>query len=484
MAQPQPIQIDPVWTERWQNQSEYLENLATFYSPEAKRIQETRVQTTLYTLVQCLKAFAQEQIDFFIDGFSRGSLAPSNEFPPEAVFSILLDQIGFDISVIERAAEQRIRCFQIKQDNPEDPYCNALAKGDYLTYEALKPASEAGLLREETTVLTYFRKSALVRVIPYAPVVLVGIPHTCINVPRDFLAIPHEVGHYVYRHGRFTRKNGQIITENFPVDILSSNTNSWVKSWFEEIFADVYGTLIAGPVIGMDFQDLQMRSTIEDFYNDDDDHPVPILRPYIYNNVTAKLSSPWSYKLHDNWQAYLQKRDPYLPDNVKEGSGRNIKRKFKRRNGNRFDVGEAITISGGGMPSKPVNPLDKAVHDIQEILLKDVIPTSWPKTVIPPATNDQAQALYKQFDNFVATIQTSEAIPDLTLDENNTILVNGNPTRNIGETIFRNRVDNTRDVLKRQSSNVISSQEWLRVLATAGWATKGPVCEGSGGVCK
>jgi len=476
-----PIQIDPVWEQRWTEQAIYLGKLTTFYEENLKI---PRV-ATLHALTQCLKAFAEKQVNFFIHGFSQDKLKSGTkecqQFPPEAVMAIIFDQISFDISIIERAAEQRIGCYQQYQINPDNLVYKALNIGDHLAYEALQQAQTAHLLREQTTVVTYLHKSPLVRVIPYAPVVLVGIPHTCIGISRDFLAIPHEVGHYVYRHGRF-KKNGQQIIGKFPVAILPSGLNTWAEVWFEEVFADVFGALVAGPVIGIDFQDLQMTSKTGGFYTDDDEHPTPILRPHIYNNVINLSASEWSGKLVENWKAYLQTRDNFLPSELRVKKTGRIKRKFKRKNGHKFDVDEAISTSPADVPDKPTKPLDIAVDCIRSQLLVEMSAQSWPANLAPPKENEKAQDLYTKFENFIGDLQPNKNIPELSLDANQNIKVGEHKTqRKAGATLFPNRVDSIRSDLDNLKE--ISCQEWLSVLAAAGWATRGPDCESTGGVC-
>ena len=68
---------------------------------------------------------------------------------------------------------------------------------DKLTYAGLKMLRPYLSTEETFTVLTYFRRSANVRVLPYAPVALIGVPLTGIGlsteggVSTDLLAIPH-----------------------------------------------------------------------------------------------------------------------------------------------------------------------------------------------------------------------------------------------------------------------------------------------------
>src|SRR5438105_167252 len=243
-----------------------------------------RKQSVLY-LLKSLQAFGAGQFNFFYDGFDTGSrakkgkrakLESSERFPPPYLLNSILVQIGYDLEVVQRIADQRI--------SASPKIREVLEKADKLAWDAIKPAIDYGVAKEATTTLTYFQKSTDIRVIPYAQMALIGIPFSCLDNKQDFLAIPHEVGHYVFRHptpdAKKIRDDLQALIERFeePYHTLLDN-------WFEETFADIYGCLIAGPIIALDFQDISLQHSKLDFVKGDDDHPTPILRPYIYTKV-------------------------------------------------------------------------------------------------------------------------------------------------------------------------------------------------------
>jgi len=473
-----------VWEKRWSAQCDYLNGLDAYFreNEEVPRI------STLLTLVKGLKVFAEKQMQFFAEGFSNNKLlfGPNCNYPPEAAFDIIIDQIGFDISVIEQAAHQRIRSYKKLESDNKDRVYRALNVADHLAYESLKLAKSANLLRVDTTVVAYLNKSANIRVIPYAPVVLVGIPYTCLSVNRDFLAIPHEVGHHVYRHGRF-QKNGKLLEKQLPSALLPNGINQWVKDWFEEIFSDVYGALVAGPIMGIDFQDLQMAEPIDRFYVDkcSNDHPLPLLRPYIYNIALQSSHEAWTEKLEANWQHYLQLRNDFLPAEIKTEHEGEIERKFKRENGHLYAVKDAITRVSAEFPQIPKKPLDIAVEFVKD-LLKQEPAKSWPPNLQPPqiveGDEETVEDLYTKFDNFVDSLILPLNIPELTIDANNQdmIIDGASLQRKVGTTPFPNRIERVRGKIKE--AETISCKEWPFVLAAAGWATRGPDCDGSGGV--
>ena len=227
-----------------------------------------------------------------MDGFTTGrfnNLTPLPGYPLDYVFRGVINQSFNDLQVIEWAIDQR--------RNGSDAMRDTLAIADQLAFAALQPAIQSDLVPAETAVITYFEKFASIRIIPYANVALIGIPFSCVSTPEDFLAIPHEVGHYVF--GRASRANGNV--RKLLNDDYGRQRPDYVKAWIEEIAADVYGCLIAGPVIALDFQDLQLEKRPQKFNVDDGEHPTPILRPQVYHKVLHHRQSPWSGPLDAAW---------------------------------------------------------------------------------------------------------------------------------------------------------------------------------------
>ena len=86
-----------------------------------------------------------------------------------------------------------------------------------------------------------------------------------------------------------------------------------VRPWLEEIFADVYGCLVAGPVMDIDFQDLQLNRSMGEFTEDDGEHPIPILRPEVYRLTLEKiLHGEYAAAARERWMDKISSR-PYFP---------------------------------------------------------------------------------------------------------------------------------------------------------------------------
>lgn len=313
-----PIQAEPaIWNGRWHALEQ---NMTDVLTPLNDKEEKVGWEITLASTLACLQAFGKKQFCFFQNGFQNGHLVDSPRLKAEYAIRQTLDQISFDLATLRKVQSQRHPDLSTPRER------RTLQLADQLAYRALLPAIDAGLVYI-TTVLTYFQKATHVRVIPYAPVALIGIPYTCTGIydadgqlvqnsgdsthtARDFLAIAHEVGHHVFWHGKLN---------NIPLRSLLSNRLSarpaWRMGWLEELFADVYGTLIAGPVLALDFQELIYDNP--DLEEDDGEHPVGAIRPFLYTDTLVKIKDKngepkyvnSAKELEKKWENARKKRD-------------------------------------------------------------------------------------------------------------------------------------------------------------------------------
>lgn len=328
----QTIQNGTVWHSRWQVIQQIIEASIT-------NIQETEDlprRITLLNTFKCLNTFGERQFNFFYQGFYGGNpyLEPSPRYPADYVLRATLDQIAFDITALQRAWHQR----KLGSDAEK----TALQKADVLADQALRLACQARLIYPAAAI-TYFQKIHTARVIPYADVALLAIPLSCatnsaqLNA-RDFLAIYHEVGHYVYRHGMIDNKRIPVYLANQFYD-----RPIWVQAWLEEIFADIFGAMIAGSLIALDFQEMQSDNPPEQFAHDDGIHPIPAIRPETYLKVLEKQRGKdlvWQ-KLAENWEGIVQRRGD--PKRFRPQSGYGQWQKIKETRDCLLDVVEIIT---------------------------------------------------------------------------------------------------------------------------------------------
>jgi hypothetical protein len=286
-----------VWERRWQS----LDNTMAYWLETASAHSGIQRQETLQGLLAGLRAFGASQMHFFLQGLAEKPpyrLEPSAHYPWEYVFRTTIDQIGYDLDVILRAGQQRMAGWL-----PEAAH-QTLDLADQLAYRALQPALAQGLIDQDTTVVTYFQKAVNVRLVPYAPVALVGIPFTAIDNPRDLLAIPHEVGHYLFRSGRIAEGRFAAVLSN-----QLAHQPHWYNAWLEEIFADVYGCLVAGPVSALSFIELVTDDPVDEFLANDHEHPPAAVRPAIYFSALKRMGEAEAVeKLAEHWKKLFEKR--------------------------------------------------------------------------------------------------------------------------------------------------------------------------------
>ena len=142
----------------------------------------------------------------------------------------------------------------------------------------------------------------------------------------------HEVGHYLYQHGRL--KDGR----TFPEVSRKFSDNPYYR-WCEEIFADLYGCIVAGPLSVFSIQAFLTSGDRERVWKDDEEHPTPLLRsyllseilrvlgeldenvskPYRFPTVTRNLDEDWT-EILGQWGYEALEKEPgrptriYLPD--------------------------------------------------------------------------------------------------------------------------------------------------------------------------
>jgi hypothetical protein len=304
----------------------------------------------LQCLLRNIRLFGDGQFRYFKDKLDRKlDDDVANGYSHEYGLARTLTQISYDLNAISQAV--LVRLFLSQQ------IVFTLERADEFAIAMLEPANTAGLFdipnppnpaqQVRITAVTYFRQSMRVRVVPYAPVALVGIPYSCLtpNTPnsgqryfpeRDFLPIPHEVGHHVYTHGKYVAGTdvGKSFFHAYQKHLRNENLPSWVRYWAEEIFADVYGCRIGGPLMALSAQDLALDANPRhEFLNDDGQHPCPYLRPDIYLwTLEAMKLQAHADALRERWQDKRNKFAlPFVndPDLTPEGDPTGIQLAYR-----------------------------------------------------------------------------------------------------------------------------------------------------------
>ncbi len=262
-----------------------------------------------FQIKQLLNLFALSRVlmDFDQNTLQKLMLASltahqqSKTLPPLYLIRNCFRRAASDHELIQRATIQR----RWNQDEPGQRYYQSeqaveLMVMDKLARKAITPFQHllpngAGHL----AIITTFSDTTHIHHLPYTDrFILVGVSYDRVALADDpandatltgkdfaafeLLAIPHEVGHYVYQHGRLS--DGR----TFPEVSRRFSDNPYYR-WCEEIFADLYGCLVAGPLSVFSIQAFLTSGDQARAWNDDDEHPTPMLRSYLLAEILRVL---------------------------------------------------------------------------------------------------------------------------------------------------------------------------------------------------
>ena len=456
-----------VWQARWQGLKQTMDY---WLETKAENDSSYARQETLMSLLASLRAFGKSQKDFFLHGLEEKPqyrLEPSSEYPWEYLFRTTIDQIGFDLDAILRACQQRMSA------KMAPALGETLDLADRLAYAALQPALAAGLIDPNTTVVTYFQKAVNVRLVPYAPIALIGIPFSAVQSPRDLLAIPHEVGHYVFRNGRV--RSGRFADSRFATALstMFADEPNWCNAWLEEIFADVYGCLVAGPVIAHSFIELVTDDPIADFTAEDDEHPIAAVRPQIYFHTLQRMGGYDGalQKLTTLWAGLFEQRG----------------------------APTELQVPGNEWVAPIFTPLDEVVETMATTIIGTICEPQFLGTLIPQdgaaktqrwseelTADDTLTALHTAFEKYsTALMQQPNRVPELKVlsDASMQAHVDGEPVTSDGKTQKLGATGLWIDAIKAAAATsaleggpvfAVPSEIWTVLLDAGGWATEGP----------
>ncbi len=216
-----------------------------------------------------------------------GATRVLNRYPPQYAQHLLIQQVIYDFRIIWHVYTQR-------RDNVDGIH-EAIAALATVAQDAFTPAINAGLLTQPSRTILYLQKTSSIRILPYAKIALIGLPSwlSTINSKTssssllldDLHAIAHEVGHHVYWHGTAADGNGQRHTvarliKRYVLQNYTEANEEIMKQWSEEIFADIYGLLYAGPSsVAALFEVILDRHWRNEMFDVHDVHPAPLIRP-------------------------------------------------------------------------------------------------------------------------------------------------------------------------------------------------------------
>lgn len=200
---------------------------------------------------------------------------------------------------INRACEQRQLTPDAEGLNIPDKIATATqrAKHYYDVFQGFKFKGDEPVV--------YFDKQYHITRYAFTPYALIALPLPAL-LDEHWEALAHELGHHIYwnsfRLNRLEPIHNQLrmqLLQNLRPTMLTQpdSVNGhfqqfyypsllavlWMR-WLEETFADVCGTLMAGPAYvqsSMDLAETIIRDGLEQKIAEDDEHPSPFIRPLI-----------------------------------------------------------------------------------------------------------------------------------------------------------------------------------------------------------
>ena len=318
-----------------QNLAEYQAYLDTDPSAWPEAIEKDALehnQLFLHVLLAVMAAlmdFGPTCYDFFYKGFfgDKRYISKSDIAPPRTVLGTVLHAMSEDFNIIQQSVLQRR--LDRQATTPEHI---VLATADRLGANIVHFAEANGILDTQYHLVSHLAPYSGIRLIPYFNAIFLALPYSSItsvalaNV-KDFLIIPHEIGHLAYWMGNSPDSDEEYICEYIDkrLDAEGIPDDDWRRNWVEELAADLFGLLVAGPVMALEFQYLMTDDTPNHFINDTSKHPIPVLRPIFLHALLRKIKEDngddrYEYApdaLDSNWRNWLERnrhvKNPFDP---------------------------------------------------------------------------------------------------------------------------------------------------------------------------
>ncbi|MEM9778021.1 MAG: hypothetical protein AAF902_25825 [Chloroflexota bacterium] len=275
------------------------------------------------------------------------ALHAQNILPPVNTITKCIRHTTIDFEIVQRAIQQR--------ESANDAQARSLLITDKLADMSLAPFQFLfGDTNTTVTPITFFGKDVYIRQVPYSnQVMFIGLTYDLVASindsslpPFELLAIPHEMGHFLYHYENktiFPAANQHSVTHSHKVPARHSgrfkhrpptpHTVGWLSQhpdiqanpyhhWCEEIFADLFGCLVSGPFTALGIQAILATGDKERLMLDDALHPTPIMRPYLISEMLRVLSDKvenYNFKetamlLDANWTTILDRWGIVLED--------------------------------------------------------------------------------------------------------------------------------------------------------------------------
>lgn len=246
----------------------------------------------LRALLEEFSAFAKEYIDLL-------QQTPDEIFIRRFALATGIQRLQQEWNILIRACEQRLGP---DQNDPHGFRANLQRAETYLSNYCKRWLPNEEPYLHITTPVVYFEKLFGISRAIYKPEIpIISIPLSDYNDLTRWQALAHELGHHVYWNALRLGYSEQVHTNLYEaVDkFVESKTQKrlW-GAWVEEIFADVLGTLLAGPSYAISAQDLAADRVdeLQALTHHDYQHPCTYLRPLVsiqvLRDMAARSDSP------------------------------------------------------------------------------------------------------------------------------------------------------------------------------------------------
>jgi len=230
---------------------------------------------------------------------------PQTHTPDDFVFHYLSQQVARDLEIIERVAHQRAWGSLEMQDS--------LRHTDHIARVTLMNAQN--WFSEEIYPLTYFAHRFEARVLPYAPVVLLGLPYQNYVQAKDsfsdfriLLSFPQLIGWVVLQRARTAEPDRPYLRKTLR-ERLSRRTPSWCLGWAEWALASVYATKLSGPLAALYAQDAALQLTNINLTRSTTVQPAPLMAIQFHIRALYRLGlGDWAASLQERWNRKLAER--------------------------------------------------------------------------------------------------------------------------------------------------------------------------------
>jgi len=228
--------------------------------------------------------------------------------------------------------------------------------------------------------------------------------------------------------------------------------------------------LIFGPVVAASCQEMQRSRTEDEFCRSDEDHPVPRLRPVIYNKILQQSRfadrQAWVEKLARRWKSSVEMRNVEKPTEFVVSEGQGPASRVAKHADNSVLINQAIAENGSDLDV--TKPIDKLIEIILSTVgnLEDHWPRRLPYPDLPPLepNNDDVTlcALYTWFEQVRTVVVGLVNVPDsLVAVDLNSVWADWRKAQGF-------------DLLPKPDpeKTVIPFKVWLEILEAGGWTTE------------